>query len=673
MLHRFGTLPPAVRLPLLALLYAVSWVAAFRLAEFFEVAPRVSAWFPPAGVTMAAPMVFGFAAWPFQLLVPLIWPWIDGSAVDAGTVVLAAIRQVGLYGGGGCLLRYGLGVRVPFRRARDVRLFLVVATGTAFLSSVFGLYDRVAADIEGMRALAPVFMSYWIGTLSGCLFAAPPLLGLFAAATASASVPPGDWRMALTARRLRGLAAVLAVAVLIAAFERVFQTSGEPWLLMLIPIYLYALDHGFGAACFGVVAVDLAIVVLHQLWGLESEPAQLQMVVLMVGAASLLIGASISERRQAEVRLRLAERTQADLAKRNHALATAIEQSPVGVAIVDALEASLRIQYANASFSSLAGGGNPVGAGLLDLFDSRTTAAPLAEALRRDLRGGHRCSAELIAGGESSRHLAIDVAPVRRGDTVEALVVVLADITGHRAREAAERERERLVSLGHLAGGIAHEINNLLHPIVNLAVDAIEDQANGTADVRPQLRIIETCGRKASDIVRNVLRFARGEPRAAGLRTIVAQAVDEAIAINHQALPPGVTIEWRCEAVGAVAAVGGTEVIQVLTNLIRNALQALDGDGRIQVSLDYADCARDPPRLRLAVADNGRGMEDATRQRLFDPFFTTRGVGEGTGLGLSVVHGIVRDWRGYITVACEPGRGTVFSIVFPAEVVGEGE
>lgn len=654
---------PSAGVALLAVaVFIGAWLDAYQLALYFAVTDDVSVWYPPSGVSMAFSLVFGPLYWPLELLGPLIQGICDDGILDRDEVY-SAIREIVFSGGVGVLLRTFFDVRVPFRRARDVRVLIIAATFATGLSTAFALLPGQSPAMEDLRVMAPLFVSFWIGNLSGCFFAAPLMVTIFCLLLPGVRPPPGDWRLSPTRERARGLVLVFALSAALFQFDYVFVTAGQPWLLILIPIYLYALTHGFGGAVLGVFVLDLSIILFHRLSGHTSEAGSLQMIVMMVGTASLLIGASISERHQAELRLIRAKRIQAELATRNLTLAKAIDATPVGVLITGPERGALAITYANPAARGLFGE-SCAGSGLFALIEDQVHQSDHAAALalRRSIAETDRCSLELALGQGEERRVSLDVAPLRRGPSVIAFVVVAVDVTERYRREAAEKERERLVSLGHLAGGIAHEINNLLHPIVNLTADAIADQEDGPADVREPLRIIQSCGRKAGEIVRNILRFARGVPRQGGQSIVIEEAVTEAVAINRQALPRGVTLAFRSSAAGMRAAVGETEVMQVITNLIRNAIQAIGDSGRIDVILD----AEGNKLLRLTVADSGTGMDEETKRRLFDPFYTTRPIGEGTGLGLSVVHGIVGDWHGRIAVTSDPGHGAVFTIEFPA-------
>jgi PAS domain S-box-containing protein len=237
---------------------------------------------------------------------------------------------------------------------------------------------------------------------------------------------------------------------------------------------------------------------------------------------------------------------------------------------------------------------------------------------------------------------------------------VAADITEERRAREARQQREKLAALGQLAGGVAHEINNMLHPVLNFAREAREAPLTREADRRRYLDIVIDNTRKAGEIVSRVLAFARGE--AARPREIdLAQAVRDSLDLARGALPPEVALEVQVPASCGFARVAPAEVTQVVLNLTVNAVQAMSNGGTLRISLARAATGGG---ARLTVSDTGEGMDEATRARLFEPFFTTRGD-SGTGLGLSVVYGIVTSWRGAIGVESRIGGGTRFTIDIP--------
>jgi PAS domain S-box-containing protein len=252
----------------------------------------------------------------------------------------------------------------------------------------------------------------------------------------------------------------------------------------------------------------------------------------------------------------------------------------------------------------------------------------------------------------------------------------VSDIDGQKRAEAAVRQTQRLEAMGTLAGGIAHDFNNILGAILGYGEMALRDAPMG-GRLRRDLNSIMTAGERGRALVERILAFSRsgvGERVAVHVQQVVAEALE----LVRARLPAGQTIESDLQ-VGRAAMLGDpTQVHQVVMNLASNALQAMAhkaAGGRLQVSLalrrldasKLTSTGTLPPGeyLLLRVADEGSGIAPDIIERIFDPFFTTKEVGVGTGLGLSLVHGIVTEVGGAVDVVSTPGKGAEFSVFLP--------
>ena len=252
----------------------------------------------------------------------------------------------------------------------------------------------------------------------------------------------------------------------------------------------------------------------------------------------------------------------------------------------------------------------------------------------------------------------------------------LWDVTELRAAEERQRELERqlmhsqkLKAVGTLAGGIAHDLNNALVPILTLCHLALANTPQGT-ELREDIETIKLAAERAQDLVRRILVFSRKEDEQ---RTQVdlAAVIGTTLRMLRPTLPSTLHLIERIEPVPPLFA-DANELQQVIVNLVTNASQAIGAaHGTITIGLELADAApgsaKEAPQsmIRLWVADTGSGMDAETIERIFEPFFTTKDVGEGTGLGLSVVHGIVTRQHGRIEVRSKIGEGSEFSILLP--------
>ncbi|MFN2302957.1 MAG: ATP-binding protein, partial [Anaerolineales bacterium] len=234
-------------------------------------------------------------------------------------------------------------------------------------------------------------------------------------------------------------------------------------------------------------------------------------------------------------------------------------------------------------------------------------------------------------------------------------------------------------------GGIAHDFNNILMPLLihtEMTLDALPEDSPWIFSLEEVLK----AGNRAKDLVKQILAFSRqSDEQKTHMK--IKLVVEDCLKLLRSSLPSTIQIRLNTETQEGADTVYAdpTQVHQVLMNLCTNAYHAMRKDGgTLEVSLVNINIDSNSetslPDLnpgiyhRLSVRDTGCGMEKEIMDRIFDPYFTTKGKGEGTGLGLSVVHGIVKNHEGEITVESELGKGTVFHVFFPvAEIEGEAE
>jgi PAS domain S-box-containing protein len=232
---------------------------------------------------------------------------------------------------------------------------------------------------------------------------------------------------------------------------------------------------------------------------------------------------------------------------------------------------------------------------------------------------------------------------------------------------------QKMEAIGALAGGIAHDFNNILTAIIGYTELAREEATEGSR-VRANLQEVLKAGMRAKDLVQQILMFSRqSEQEQKPLQ--VDSIVKEGLKLLRASIPTTVEIRPNIQRECGTVLGDPTQIYQVLVNLCVNAAHAMrEKGGVLEVSLMNVDfdaaSAQHPdlkpgPYVKLTVSDTGHGMERAVMQRIFDPYFTTKGPGEGTGMGLAVVHGAVKNHGGAITVDSEPGKGTTFHVYFP--------
>lgn len=290
----------------------------------------------------------------------------------------------------------------------------------------------------------------------------------------------------------------------------------------------------------------------------------------------------------------------------------------------------------------------------------------------------------LLIGRTGSEHmLAASIAPILEpGGAASGLVAVFRDVTVQRRAEAERRHLEeelqrsqKMETLGTLAGGIAHDFNNVLAGVLGCVEAALIALPEGHA-VRQHLELSSTGILRARDVVRRLLLFARRMPGGAKVPIDLDRLVAEAVPLLRAALPSSAELSTGSMAGGMVVEGDETQLQQVLTNLCVNAAQAMEGrPGHVRISVRLShevnpgvEGGEERPFACLAVDDDGCGMSAETMSRIFDPFFTTKGQSGGTGLGLSVVQGIVESHGGFCRVRSERGRGTTMEVHLPLRV-----
>ncbi|MEJ2158593.1 MAG: PAS domain S-box protein [Desulfobacteraceae bacterium] len=314
---------------------------------------------------------------------------------------------------------------------------------------------------------------------------------------------------------------------------------------------------------------------------------------------------------------------------------------------------------------------DPLTAGILELND--------AEVMQSRAAGNRMEDVRLPDGRE--RHLLTARFPIFQDGNLFALGGISIDITD---RTIAQRERrqlelqlqqtQKMEALGTLAGGIAHDFNNILAAIIGYTEIAVADSDKESAIHGYLTRVLES-GERARSLIKQILAFSRQgdmEPKPVQLKLIVK----EVLKLLRASLPATIDIVQEIHTDGAVMA-DPTQLHQVMMNLGTNAGYAIGREGgtlttRLEAFKADGDFARmhgDLPigdYLKLSVSDTGKGISAENLAKIFDPFFTTKPKGEGTGMGLSVVHGIVTGLGGRILVDSVPGQGTRFDVFLPA-------
>jgi PAS domain S-box-containing protein len=369
----------------------------------------------------------------------------------------------------------------------------------------------------------------------------------------------------------------------------------------------------------------------------------------------------ITERRRAE-------------AERNRLLA-AIEQSAEGVAITDS-EGS--IEYINPAFTAITGYGREEALGQNPRFlKSGQHDDKFYAHLWRTLKAGHTWQGEIINRRKDGSFYPewMTITPVRDPDgKVAHFIAIKDDITERKRLEEQLGQSQRMEAIGRLASGVAHDFNNMLGVIVGYS-DLVLQGVSPTDPLRKKVEEIQKASERARNLTGQLLAFSRRqilEPQVLDLRVLVADMKPMLCRLIGEHIE--LTLLSAAAEIGRVKVDQG-QMEQILLNLVVNARDAMPQGGLVRVETKNVEIdeqfARQHPGARpgayvmLAVSDTGSGIDEETKAHIFEPFYTTKEKGKGTGLGLATVYGIVKQSAGYICVESELGRGSTFAVYLP--------
>ena len=316
-----------------------------------------------------------------------------------------------------------------------------------------------------------------------------------------------------------------------------------------------------------------------------------------------------------------------------------------------------------------------------ELFDivKETTGETCENPVQYVLRTGEAYqltnSTILIAGNQTRKFIEQGASPIRAtNNTLIGVVLVVRDVTQRKQLEVQVRQAAKMEAIGTLAGGIAHDFNNILYVIMGYTELSI-DQAPRDSKINIHLEQVLAAASRAKALVDQILTFSRQRDQQKQVIR-VSPILKEALKFLRASVPSTVEIRQSIEARTETIVADPTQVHQVLMNLCTNAAHAMrEYGGVMDVRLDNHSCNGERfghgPKpesgtyLRLSVSDSGHGMTPDVLERIFEPYFTTKDKAEGTGLGLSVVHGIVKDHGGFMEVWSQVGKGSRFQVYFP--------
>jgi len=384
------------------------------------------------------------------------------------------------------------------------------------------------------------------------------------------------------------------------------------------------------------------------------------------GRPAQIIGAvqDITDRRRAEENLRLRDR--------------ALHSVSQGILICDADASDQPILYANPGFERITGysAQEVLGRNCRFLQGPKTDRLTI-DRMRESIREQRDCSVEIVNYRKDGTAFvnALHIAPVTNdAGQLTHFVGVLTDVTERRRLEEQFQQSQKMEAVGQLAGGVAHDFNNLL-TIISGYSEMLLSRMGPSDPTRASVMAIAEAGERAAALTRQLLAFSRRsvlEPKVLNLNDVVRETEKMLRRLIGEDILLTTVLDSRLLRVK----VDPGQLSQVLMNLAVNARDAMPKGGKLTIVTENLVLDPGPVQSRrdvsygkfvlLSMSDTGQGIPSEIRARIFEPFFTTKGTSGGTGLGLAVVHGIVKQSGGYIELLSEIGQGTTFNIYLPA-------
>jgi PAS domain S-box-containing protein len=656
---------------------AAVWVGLNLVVE----PPRVSIFWPATGLAFAGLILTPHRQWGI-----LLGAWFAihvGSELWAGYPIglalaypTIALSEAAL---GAWLIRRSNPAPITLSSRREV-LLLVGSMGLVAAP----ISATAAALVQSMVSHAPGFwMSWrvwWTSELLGELVVAPPIL--------TAAWVARWWRGAGSRRRIEVGVALIALALLSEAILGVRPAQASIALCLLAlpyPLFVWlALRAGAGGVSIAMAAVS-AIAAWQTIHGVgpfmvfHSNPVQqvliIQIYLASVVIPSLFLAAAAHEAQEAMARVREIYDNSSEAI------------FLVGVRDDDEFVYEALNPLAEAAFGPRAH--SAIGHTVSEVLPAEV-ATQVAANFRRCLKEHKPVSYESTFDlGQGEVIWQTSLAPIR--DTaggIRRIAGFARDVTerrqSERARAALEqqlRQAQKMEALGRLAGGLAHEFNNILTAMIGHAELADAKTQAGTS-ARDSLGAIREGGTRAATLVRQVLTFSRRQeqPRQS-LR--LQDMVEEAMRLVRATVPSTIDLRQSIDTTCPPVLADPTQVHQALINLVSNATYSMrDRKGVLEISLAPVEVGSEIEGLNaplpsglyacLTVSDTGPGMTPQMLEHIFEPFYTTKPVGEGTGLGLPVVLGIMQSHEGGIAVTSRAGQGTTVRLFFPTLPAGTG-
>jgi PAS domain S-box-containing protein len=654
----------------LVLLAAVYYGAARLGLRYASIGPSVSLVWPPTGVAIAALTLLGFRYWPGVAIGAFLAnagtpvPLLAATGIALGNTLEGLVAAY-------LLRRFG-GARPQLDDLRQVRTFILVSTPLgALCAAVIGPLSLWVTGALPSVALPAAAAVWWTGDVLGALVVAPVFLSWAALAQAQ------DNTRRLLEAVVLGVGTIAAAELGLGQLVNTAFVRDVDYQYLLFPFVIWAaLRFGARGASLMTLAVS-AVAVSHTVQGGGPFVSVTAMRTLFEVACYLAIVAITGLILAAAVRWERHAATKA-LAHSENRLRRALAAARMGTWSWSAENNTLTCDENLSQLYGLTPGDRAsTHQELLDHVHPEDRAL-VSEAVRRSLQEGEGLHYEfrvLLRDGRV-RWIA-DQGEVHRDDQGHPTYVtgVSTDITERRMAEERLRQAQQMELVGRLAGGVAHEANNQMSVVLG-AADFILRRSDVPEAVRDDAEFIRKAAERTAAVTAQLLAFSRRQilkPEALNLNSLLTGWET----VLRRVMGEDCVVTLRLASDLGLARVDPGQLEQVLLNLAINARDAMPRGGTITVETFNAELTAESAWLRpgtairpgryvvLAVSDSGQGMDPETMSHIFEPFYTTKAIGQGTGLGLATVYGIVKQSDGYIWVYSEPGEGTTFKIYLP--------
>jgi PAS domain S-box-containing protein len=644
---------------------AATYVVAANLG--FQVAtvhPVVASVWPPAGLALAVLLLCGLRFWPGIFVGALVANALKGIPVPAATVI--AVGNTLAAGFGASTLRR-LDFQLGLHRIRDALALIGFGALCApvIAATVGSLSLHIAAGVPADH-LAGVWFNWWSGDAIGVMLVTPLLV---AWVHGRLSTPTG-----------RRIAEIALLGASLLAVSAMLMRIPQGYEYAVFPLVSWAaIRHGPRGASLATVLVA-GVAMWHTVYGLgpfigagSDGLWRLQLFLALLTAGSLLLTAMAMAKAAAASAL---VRDEEKLRRTTQLLHTLIDAAPLAILAVDPKGC---VRSWNRAAEQMFGWSEAEVTGETVPFVPPEALEAFRGYLHRVLDG------EALTGLQVRRNrrdgitldLRICAAPTRAPDgSIDGVIVIAEDVTERRSLGEQLKQAQKMEAIGQLTGGIAHDFNNILTIVITNAALLADQIAVDQTDMRGEVSELQRAALRGAELVRKLMTFSRRrdlELSPVNLRDVLS---DTERALGRL-LPKSVEVSSQMDNAGPFIIQGDVGAIeQVLFNLATNARDAMPNGGTLRLDIYRAWLDTEHRRTHgwgisgeyivIAVSDTGCGMSPETRARVFEPFFTTKEVGKGTGLGMAMVYGLMKQHNGYISVYSEPQRGTTLRLYFPA-------